>query len=421
MQYSLDNDKQNNGHNFCINANGDFAQVLLSAKMYSNSGNVHVYVDVDSIGREFTHEQIATLNKIPNVCIIARKHSSHEYIDEETLLLEKMGLIHIDDGVQCTDYATSIDVGSAKKRYFKQAVCIRAYDDFPLLMLMTNIYKDYFKVYVLIDADSIGKSFTHEQLEKLKKIKNVYVCDKYIMPKNSYNEVLALLEISEKAFSDKHIEYLHMVTGMDMPIVPMDKLYSYYEQYSDGRCFLNCHADGDRDEMKNVAAYTYRYYHYFYNDDDSIKHIKEMVDDSFQKQKQQGVRRDTIGEFTQMYKGVFGGSISRAAYIYFKEYIEHHPEYLEDIKYTRLRTEFLFHTVLLNSEQFSDKIKLSARGSKMDWSWDNKNKDYRKLDKSSYEKLKSNPESFFLRKVTSDNPEVVKMILKDLKTPYKIS
>lgn len=420
MQYSLDKDKQNNDQYFCINANSDFTQVLLNAKMYAEIGNVHVYIDAESIGKDFTHEQIAKLSKIPNVYVIARNYSLNVY-DEELVILEKMGLIHSDESVSDTVYETSIDEGNATKRYFKQAVCIRAYDDFPLLMLMTQIYKDYFKVYVLIDADCIGKCFTHGQINDLKKIKNVHVCDKYIMPKNSYNEVLAILEMSEKAFSDKHIKYLHLVTGMDMPVIPMKKLYSYYEQYSDGRCFLNCHADGDIDEMKNVADYTYRYYHYFYNDDESFEHIKEMVDDSFQKQKQQGIRRDTIGEFKQMYKGVFGGSISRDAYIYFKEYIENHPEYLEDIKYTRLRTEFLFHTVLFNSEQFADKIKLSARGSKMDWLWDNKNKDYRNLDKASYEKLKANHETFFLRKVTSDNSEIINMILKKLKTSYKIS
>lgn len=418
MQYSLD--KQDSGKFVRINAYDDFTQVLLNAKLYSTSDIVHVYIDADNIGPKISCEQIKKLQKVPNVYIIVKDIFFNGNVAEDALLLKNMGLVYDEEYTQNTEYETIIDIGQTEKKYFRQAVCIRAYDDFPLLMLMTKIYKDYFNVYVLIDAECIGKCFTQEQIDALRKIKNVYVCDKYIMPKNSYNEVLALLEVSKKAFADNHIQYLHLVTGMDMPIVPMDKLYSYYEQYSDGRCFLNCHAGGDREEMNNVAAYTYRYYHYFYNVDESPEHIKEMVDDSFNKQKKLGIQRDSIGEFKAMYKGVFGGSISRDAYMFFEDYIEKHPEYLENIKYTRLRTEFLFHTVLFNSELFANKISMSARGSRIDWSWDNKNKDYRVLNKTLYETLKQNSDTFFLRKVSSDNTEVLKMILKDLKTSYKL-
>lgn len=310
--------------------------------------------------------------------------------------------------------------GRERTRYFNQAVCIRAYGDYPLVLLMTKMYKDFFKVYIHIDADSIGRDFTEEQISRLRRIPNVYVMTKYKAPKGSYNELLGWLELSDMAFSDKDVTYVHYVTSMDMPIQPVNRLYEYYEKHAENRCFLNCHANGDRAEMENVAAYTYRYYHYFYNEDERDANIKEMVDASALKQKQMGICRNNIGEFTEMYKGVVGGSLTRDAYEYCKVYVQEHPEYLEDIKFTRLRTEFFFHTILFNAKEFEDKLVKSVRGSKFDWTWDDKKKDYAELDAVTYSRLRQNSNTFFVRKVKSDNTEVLDMILKDVKAPYNI-
>ena len=310
--------------------------------------------------------------------------------------------------------------GYEKRKYFNQAVCIRAYDDFPLLLLMAKIYKDFFKVYIHIDADSIGRDFTPEQISRLRKVPNVSVITKYKSPKNSYNEVLALIEITKMAFSDKDVQYIHYVTSMDMPIRSVNRLYDYYDNCPEGRCFLNCHASGEKSEMDKIAPYTYRYYHYFYNDDERIPHVKQMMDDSIQKQKEMGIFRSGIGEFTDMYKGVLGGSLTREAFSYCEQYMEEHPEYMEDIKFTRLRTEFFLHTILFNSEKFEDKITKSTRGSKFDWTWNDKEKDYAKLSVNSYNKLKQNQNTLFVRGVSSADEEVLNMILKDIKTPYKL-
>lgn len=310
--------------------------------------------------------------------------------------------------------------GVEKRRYFNQAVCIRAYDDFPLLLLMSKIYKDFFKVYIHIDADSIGRDFTPEQISRLRKVPNVSVITKYKTPKNSYNEVLALIEMSEMAFSDKDVQYVHYLTSMDMPICPVNQLYDYYNKRTDGQCFLNCHANGSKTEMDKIAPYTYRYYHYFYNDDEKIPYIKQMIDDSIKKQKEMGITRNTIGEFADVYKGVIGGSLTREAFEYCKDYMTSHPEYLEDIKFTRLRTEFLFQTILFNSKEFENKLVKNTRGSKIDWIWNEKERDYTKLSVENYNKLKQNVNTLFVRNVDSDNEELLNMILKDIKTPYKL-
>lgn len=309
--------------------------------------------------------------------------------------------------------------GAEPTRYFNQAVCIIAAGDFPLLLLQAKIYKDFFLVYILIDS-STGCSYTPEQVSRLREIPNVYVMSKYSAPKGSYNELLAVLEIADMAFERPDMKYLHLTMSYDMPIRPVNLLYQYFDTKTAGYSFLNCHGDGNREEMKKVAAYTYRQYYYLYNGDESDPLVKEMMDESVKQQKEMGIFREGIGEFRDIYKGVVGGSLTRKAYRYCMSYVKEHPEYLEDIKFTRLRSEFFFHTILFNDPEQREKISSGSRGGKHDWLWDDKKKDYAELDLKNYRKMKENKKTLFVRKVRSDNRELVAEILKDIKTPYQL-
>ncbi len=310
--------------------------------------------------------------------------------------------------------------GREKTRYFNQAVCIMATDDFPMLLLQAKIYKDFFRVYINIDIGSIGNVFTEEQILRLRKVPNVFVLAKYPSPKGSYNELLAMLEISEMAFDNPDVSYIHYTTSNDMPIRPINAIYQYFEKSANQNSFLNNHADGNRAEMKKVAEYTYKYYHYFYNGDENDRNVKQMSDESIRHQKSVGIARNTIGEFKEMYKGVIGGSLTREAYEYCMNYSKAHPEYMKDIKFIRLRTEFFFHTILLNTPSMKDKLVSGIRGGKHDWLWDFTKQDYMELQISDYRKLKSNTNTLFVRKISSKNKELIQELLKDIKTPYTL-
>ena len=52
--------------------------------------------------------------------------------------------------------------------------------------------------------------------------------------------------------------------------------------------------------------------------------------------------------------------------------------------------------------------------------WDDKKKDYAALDVTAYRKIRENKKTLFVRKVQSENRELVTEILKDIKTPYQI-
>ena len=236
-----------------------------------------------------------------------------------------------------------------KTKYFNQAVAIRAYGDFQMLFLLARIYKDFFFVYILINRDDIGTKFTFEQIERLRKIPNVYVIAKDRAPKGSYNELLGLMDIAKMAFSRPDMNYLHYTADSQMPVRSSMALYNYFEKEAGNRTFLNLYYNGSREAIEKTADYTYRYYYFFYNEDLSDPLVFEMYNESIRSQKKLGIKRNGIGNFSRLYKGVYGGSITRRAFEYCRDYVKANPDYLEDIKFTRLGSEFFLHTILFNS------------------------------------------------------------------------
>ncbi|MCR5846617.1 MAG: DUF6270 domain-containing protein [Lachnospiraceae bacterium] len=304
-------------------------------------------------------------------------------------------------------------------KYFNQAICMIAGEDVGMLLFLARVYKDFFRVYIQIDANLIGNVYTTKDIERLRAIPNVYVLTKYKAPKGSYHELLAILQMAEMAFSAPGVKYVHFTTGNDVPIRPVNIIYRFFDE-NEGYSYLNLHANGKREEMDKVSEYTYRQYYYLYDADEKDSSVKAMIEDSILKQKNEGVFRKGIGEYTDTYKGVVGGSLTREAYEYCRDYVRKHPEYLEDIKYTRLRSEFFFQTILMNDPDFREKIRGGIRGGKHDWNWDEKAKDYAELTIEGYKKIKEKKEIFFVRKVSSDNEDVLNSIYSDIKTPYRI-
>ena len=342
---------------------------------------------------------------------ISSNHFSGEYYKEEYGKLQNIILSDLLGGVR------------EKTRYFNQAVCMLAWEDFPMVKLQAKIYKDFFRVYIHIAPENIGenKKFTYAQVQELREIPNVTVLTKYSMPWGSYNELLVVLEMSDMAFSDSAVQYVHYTSNYDMPIRPINDIYKFYENEAENCSFLNNHANGNRELMRKMAPDTYGYYYFFFNADERKRDIKEQIQASIDFQKKSGITRNSIGEFNNLYKGVLWGSLTRDAYEYCRKYSLEHLEYMEDIKFTRLRTEFFFHTILFNTEKFKGTIISGTRGGKHGWFWDDKKRDYEMLTRASYEKLKEDKENHFVRKLTSENKELVKQILKDINSPYELS
>lgn len=304
-----------------------------------------------------------------------------------------------------------------KKRYFNQAVIISAYEDFSLLLLLAKIYKDFFYVYIYVNRTLLKNKFTDEQILRLRQIPNVHVIAKDEAVKGSFCETRCLLNIMETAFSNSDINYIHFSTDTQMPIRSVKEIYSFYE--SRNSSFLNLNFSSDQKDIKTAES-TYKYYNYFYDKDLKNPDNKKMYDSCMKKQAELGIRRTGIGEFQTVYKGDYGGSLTREAYNCFIKYIQEHPEYINDIKFTRLGSEFMLHTVLFNSNELSGRVIGGLRGGKASFDWDSEKNDYAAADIEKYKKIRNNREYLYIRKVSSGNRDLVNMILKDIKSPYTL-
>jgi len=302
-----------------------------------------------------------------------------------------------------------------RSKYFNQAIVLIAKKDPKMTYLLAKMYKDFFKVYVCVDRKLVSDIFNYNIINNLNALPNVSVSINYDLQGGTFSELSAIINVSDAAFSDTEVHCVHYTSDLDMPIVPVNRLYSFFES-NNGKSYLNLFADGNRGDMARIEDSVFRYYYFDANSDNS--EMKRKVGESVDEQKRKGIFRNKIGEFTELYKGIMCGTISRNAYMYCKEYVKKHPEYVDDIKYIRQKSEFFFHTVLYNSEIFKNKTEWGKRGGLHSWDWDEDVSDFRRVDEQLYRKYKKMENSLFIRNVVSSETKLVETILKDIGSPY---
>ena len=287
----------------------------------------------------------------------------------------------------------------------KHAIVITAYTDYLMLRLLCEIFHKDFLIYIHVDKQS--KKITDKHIEELNEMDNVYVVRKYVCHWNSLNHLLALIDMSKEALKNPDVNYVHFSTGQDLPIKTNQEIKALFDQ-SGNKSFLNYHFPDAHFHEEVVNCW--KYYHFIYNDCDVRKvPYCDWVKENMEWQKKNNICKKGLGEFTKIYKGIIWSSFTREALEYCYDYIKKHPEYWEDIKYTRIREEFCFHTILFNTPYFEDKI---VRDGKHGWKWlgagqfqDMTYDEYTKLDKQG---------KLFIRKVSSDQTELINAVLRKI-------
>lgn len=218
----------------------------------------------------------------------------------------------------------------------KQAILITAYKNFDYLCALTEKLVENFDVYVHIDK----KSKEHKSIIEKLQFMGCYAISSYSINWGSFNHIRAVIKLMKKS-STKCYLYYHIITGEDVPT----KSVSYFN------AFFN---DNDKiyiEYVNNSEWETrYKWYYPFYNINPRSRIYYQVLSPfSLGLQKKLKINRKRIGEFKEIYKGLFYSSLPHDAVKYTLEYIKKNRNFMYSLALTFIPEEFFFQTILLNS------------------------------------------------------------------------
>lgn len=285
-----------------------------------------------------------------------------------------------------------------------QAILITAYKNIQHLEEIASFFGNDYNIYIHIDKKS---TIDLHQIESLSSKKNVkYISRQYKINWGGFNHLLAILDITRKAYLDKENKYFHLITGHDFPIKPLSDFDRFYRQNSD-RDFLEYHSLPYDAWPENGLDRLSRYN--LYDLIDGRTGWKEIVIKRISKiQKLLHIRRRFPKNFPMQYGGSTYWSLKRESMKYIFAYMENNPWYLKRFKYTFCAEEIFFQTILINSPLKENIVNNNMRFIV----WENRNGNFpANLDMSDYDLIKHS-DALFARKFEYPASELLLSFIK---------
>lgn len=245
----------------------------------------------------------------------------------------------------------------------KQGYLITAYKDFAAVYELALLLSQEDKVFIHVDAKS--REIGSRELERLNEIPGCTAVSKYAIVWGGYTHVQAFLHLMEMALAAKDVSYLHFLTGEDFPLKSPAQIHDRFIE--EKHLYLSYIEEKDFNE---AVKKRYRYYNLFQNRNVKNPFLWQLQNLTAGLQKMCGVRREGLGEFTDIYKGLVYISMPKEAAADILSYIKTHPEYEKDLYHCQIPEEFFFHTLLLNKRFCNGKWKRLAVDRElryMDW------------------------------------------------------
>lgn len=228
-----------------------------------------------------------------------------------------------------------------------QAFIITAYKDEQQLLRLVSMVNRIGKVYVHIDKKS-----TELNVDKLKNlnIPNTIFMSKYRIYWGSFNHVKAIFYLLNVALMDSKIHYVHILSGQDYPVRQAEE----FENYFDTECtaiHMSC-SDETQYGIGVVDRYSYWYPMTKQNPNSIV--VRGLNRAFVSMQKRLSIKKKTIGKYDKIYKGMIYVSAPRNAMEYVKDCFSKDRRLHRNLSHVRLAEEFIFQTVLMNSDYISD-------------------------------------------------------------------
>lgn len=140
-----------------------------------------------------------------------------------------------------------------------QAMILTAYKNLEEVARRIRLYSEQFEVYAHIDKkckEDGDKAFANMP-------KNVHIYSLYKINWGGANHLKCILYLMNEALRNPQIIYLHLVSGEDFPIKPLDVIYDFFEGREE--VFFHCTALDKMDKKRRCRVSSYQKYYQMLN------------------------------------------------------------------------------------------------------------------------------------------------------------
>lgn len=235
----------------------------------------------------------------------------------------------------------------------KHAYLIMAHNKFDMLCHLLKLLDDERNdIYLHIDLKA--KDVPYEEIKKSVNLSKLTIVKRIDVIWGSFTQIECEMELIRSATNNGEYQYLHLLSGLDLPIKSQDEIHNFFDEYN-GKEFLDIEIE-DNDRHTRARC---RYYWLFqkYNARHSKKTIFNLLE-GISVRIQRTLKLSRISDEIEIKKGANWFSITGS----FAKYMASLDEKIKKhFKYTFCADEVFMQTILYNSN-FRKNLFISTDG-----------------------------------------------------------
>ncbi len=226
----------------------------------------------------------------------------------------------------------------------KHAILILAHKDFyQLRHLIEYFVKDCY-VYVHIDKKASIKADELYSIVNMPQVRAVY--RRYKVHWGGFSILKTELFLLQQVIKDGDCEYVHLISGQDYPIKPLEVFLKYFKENKGKEFIRTAIIPNPRWDNYTFSRFQY-YYPYDYiekNRTDTLSFMRKII----RWEKNMGIKRKIPDHFKNLYGSTQWFSISKNAVHRLLEYTLKKPSFYRRTKWTFAPEEYYVATILSN-------------------------------------------------------------------------
>ena len=226
----------------------------------------------------------------------------------------------------------------------KHAILILAHKDFDQVRHLIDYFKRDCYVYVHIDRKAAITEDELRLIDSMPQVRAVY--RKYKVHWGGFSILKTELFLLRQVLKDGDCDYVHLISGQDYPIKPLDEFLSFFEKNKGKEYIRFANIPNPKWDNYSFARFQYYYPYDFINKNsaDAINIARRII----QWERKLGIKRRIPDHFEHLYGSSQWFSITKEAAIVIVNYTKRHPAFYNRARWTFASEEYYIATVLVN-------------------------------------------------------------------------